>query len=40
MADYYIRGSKGGQGPKNYILSQTLDKIQEQSLKIAALKHT
>ena len=32
-----MRGSQGGQNPKN-ILQQILDKIQEQLLKITALK--
>ena len=30
--------SQGGQGPENNILQQILDKIQEQSLEIMALK--
>ena len=30
--------SQGGQGLKNNILQQILDKIQEQSLEITALK--
>ena len=34
------RASQGGQGPKNNILQQILDKIQEQSIKIAALEHS
>ena len=34
-----MRGaSQGRQGPKNNILQQILDKIQEQSLEITALK--
>ena len=37
MADHYMGGSQGGQSPKN-ILQQILDKIQEQSLEITALK--
>ena len=37
MADYHMGGFQGGQSPKN-ILQQILDKIQEQSLKITALK--
>ena len=37
MADHHIGGSQGGQSPKN-ILQQILDKIQEQSLEITALK--
>ena len=37
MADHYIGGFQGGQSLKN-ILQQILDKIQEQSLKITALK--
>ena len=32
--------SQGGQGPENNILQQILDKIQEQSMKIAALEHS
>ena len=32
--------SQGGQGPKNNILQQILDKIQEQWIKIAALEHS
>ena len=41
MADHHIGGaSQGGQGPKNNILQQILDKIQEQSIKITALKHS
>ena len=32
--------SQDVQGPKNNILQQILDKIQEQSIKIAALKHS
>ena len=31
--------SQGRQGPKNNILQQILNKIQEQSIKIAAIKH-
>ena len=39
MADHHIGGaSQGGQGPENNILRQILDKIQEQSLEITALK--
>ena len=39
MADHHIGGaSQAGQGPKNNILQQILDKIQEQSLEITALK--
>ena len=39
MADHHMGGaSQGGQGPKNNILQQILDKIQEQSLEITALK--
>ena len=32
------RAPQGGQGPENNILQQILDKIQEQSLEITALK--
>ena len=39
MADHHMGGaSQGGQGPKNNILQQILNKIQEQSLKITTLK--
>ena len=39
MADHHMEGaSQGGQGPENNILQQILDKIQEQSLEITALK--
>ena len=37
MADHHIESSQGGQNPKN-ILKQILDKIQEQSFEITALK--
>ena len=41
MADHHMGGaSQGGQGPKNNILQQILDKIQEQSIKIATLEHS
>ena len=40
MANHHIRkASQSGQGPKNNILQQILDKIHEQLIKIAALKH-
>ena len=32
--------SQGGQGLKNNILQQILDKIQEQLMKITALEHS
>ena len=39
MANHHIgEASQGGQGPKNNILQQILNKIQEQLLKITALK--
>ena len=39
MANHHIGGgSQGGQGPENNILQQILNKIQEQLLKITALK--
>ena len=39
MTNHHIREtSQGGQGPKNNVLQQILDKIQEQSLEITALK--
>ena len=39
MANHHIGGaSQSGQGPKNNILQQILDKIQEQLLEITALK--
>ena len=41
MADHHIgEASQDGQGPKNNILQQILDKIQEKSKKITALKHS
>ena len=40
MVDHHIGGaSQSGQGPKNNILQQILNKIQEQLIKIEALKH-
>ena len=40
MADHRMGGaSQGGQRPENNILQQILDKIQEKSMKIAALEH-
>ena len=41
MANHHIgEASQSRQGPKNNILQQILDKIQEQSIKIATLKHS
>ena len=37
MADHHMGGSQGRQSPEN-ILQQILNKIQEQSLEITALK--